>query len=814
MRTRLYLLFLGMLLIGFQGVRAQDGRYVEGVVVDSLNGEPLAFVNVTYGEPARGTTTDIDGYFKLEVPAGVDRLHLSYVGYGDKDMALRRFGRGDTLRISMSQESYNLEGVVVKPGKNPANRIIQKAYRNRDSNDPENLEAYSYRSYNKFIFTADSVPREQPATASRPNDSSVIRLKKLTRRQHLMLMESVTKRQYMKPDRTSEKVLASRLSGFKDPSLAFLATQFQSFSFYDDFIKLGDDRYLNPISKNSWRKYFFHLEDTLYSSLQDTVFVLSYRPRRGKLFPGLHGVLQINTNGYALQNVIAEPWDPPSDLSVKIQQKYELIDGRQWFPYQLNTRLKFKNVLLASGQDDYYLMGEGRTYIYDRQLNPKLDPDDFGHVELSVPRRAYQRSPEFWQRYRRSGLTGKDRRTYRIIDSLGRAHHFDRMLYTFQSLSTGYLPLGPLDISLTQMLDYNQYEGFRVGLGLKTNEQVSEVFALGGYMGYGFDDQQIKYGAHLDLNLHRSSEMKLSLSYRDDVVETGGYRFLREISLFSSEMYRDFMIKSMDRVQRWQLGLSFRTLEYLKAKPFLRISRVTPFGDYTLQLPDENHSGTFHVTEAGLRLRYAYGEDFVQTHRGKYSLGTDAPVFYANITRGIEQLGGQHPYTRFEGAVSKKLETRSLGTTHIRLEGGYSHGEVPLFNLYRGQGSFSSRFSLYSRNSFATMGLDEFVSDRFISVFWTHNFHSLLWRNDFSNPQVQWVNHLGWGWLDHPQRHQGLSPKAYEQGYFETGIVLDRLLSTGLFHYGLGVFYRYGPYAYEQFSDNLAYKFSLRFAFE
>ncbi|HKL38008.1 MAG TPA: DUF5686 family protein [Bacteroidales bacterium] len=797
------------LIVLIPPLSAQE-RLMRGTVVDSADGSPLAFVNVTYGSPPRGTTTDIDGKFTLQVPPGIREVHFSYVGYHPATLEVSDSNADSSVVIALEQRPYHLEGVVIKPGENPANRIIKRAFRNRSKNNPENLASFSYRSYNKIMFMIDSTERAQAAGKV---DSSIIRLRQTLDKQHLMLMETVSRRKYMSPGRNREDVLASRVSGFKDPSLSFLATQFQSFSFYNDFIELGNDRYLNPISKNSWNKYFFLLEDTLFTPRQDTVYVISYRPGRGRIFEGLEGVMHINSRGYALQTVIAEPWDPPADLSIRIQQKYELVDGRQWFPYQLNTRLKFKNVLLTGKDQDYYLVGEGKTYIYNIRLNPDLDRSDFGHVEVSVPAGAYERSGSFWRDHRRMALTGKDRRTYRVLDSLGQAHYFDQRLDLFETLSTGYLPAGVVDFNLMKILDFNKYEGLRLGLGLKTSDQVSEVYALGGFLGYGFRDKKLKYGGNLELKPHPESETLLEMTYADDVVETGDYWFLNEKSFLSSEAYRDYLVESMDRVEEASVSLTFRTLDYLKVQGFLQHSRVNPYSDYLFEMGDRLFSGTFRITEAGLRLRYAYGEGFIHTHRGKFSLGTRAPVLYANIIRGIDGMKGDFQYTKYEGALSKTIQSRTLGNTSVKFTSGFARGEVPAFNLYSGHGSFGSKFAIYSGSSFATMRLDEFRVSSFFSAFISHDFRTFLQGSDIFNPHLIWVNNLGWGWLDDSAVHQGVDFKAYDKGYFETGLLFDRLISTGLFHYGLGVFYRYGPYGFDRPARNFAFKFSFRLAF-
>ena len=64
-------------------------------------------------------------------------------------------------------------------------------------------------------------------------------------KQHLFLMESVSERKFLYPGNNKEKVLASRISGLKDPLFILLATQIQSFSFYNEIIKIGKKNYIN-----------------------------------------------------------------------------------------------------------------------------------------------------------------------------------------------------------------------------------------------------------------------------------------------------------------------------------------------------------------------------------------------------------------------------------------------------------------------------------------------------------------------------------------------------------------------------------------
>ena len=366
-------------------------------------------------------------------------------------------------------------------------------------------------------------------------------------------------------------------------------------------------------------------------------------------------------------------------------------------------------------------------------------------------------------------------------------------------------------MDLTKLFNYNEYEGFRLGLGLMTNERLSDLFSVGGYFGYGFHDKDWKYGGRLRLNVHEESESKLEFSYKDDVAETGGYRFLRERALLSPSMYRQYLVESMDRIRERQLSYSFRTFKYLKLKLFFRQSRVDPLADYRFLTNGNAFQGNFHIMETGLKGRFAWKEKFAETPWGKFSLGTDFPVVYANFTQGMRVLDGHFEYTKMEAAVSDEFQSKKLGKTKIRVVGGMAEGSVPAFNLYTGHGSYGSPFNIYSENSFSTMRVSEFLADRFVSVYLNQDFKSLLFREDGFSPHIMWLNNLGWGWLENPSRHEGMDTQSFGKGYFETGLIIDDILGTSLFNYGFGLFYRYGPYAFDKFSDNLAYRISISF---
>ena len=88
-------------------------RTITGTISDD-KGEALIGASVVVkGAEGVGTTSDIDGSFSLEVPAGSDVLVISYTGYGTKEETL---GASNVLNVSLSEGSVLGEIVVTGLG--------------------------------------------------------------------------------------------------------------------------------------------------------------------------------------------------------------------------------------------------------------------------------------------------------------------------------------------------------------------------------------------------------------------------------------------------------------------------------------------------------------------------------------------------------------------------------------------------------------------------------------------------------------------------------------------------------------------------
>ena len=805
---------------------------LKGRIVDSETGSPLPFVSIVYNDQGQGLTSDLNGQFELITQKQVSWLKVSYLGYSPQTVNINPDSYAKQITIGLSPVAYSLDEVVVRPGINPAHRIINQAVRNRDANNPEKLSQFRYNSYNKMYFTFHrdtmGISEKSKGTVNDSIPSSFIdsldkKIDAFNRRQHIFLMESVTERNFRAPGNNSEKVLASRVSGLKDPFFVFIATQFQSFSFYPELLNLGGKNYLNPISRGSTSRYLLILEDTIFTQTYDTLFVISFRPLRNRNFDALKGVMSINSNGYAIQTVIAEPVEPPSPLfNIKIQQRYELIDSIQWFPVELNTDI-LMNLVNAQAKDTatgqvipMSILGVGSSYIKNIDLNPKNRWREFSHVELTFDPLSGERDEEFWQQFRGDSLTRQEQRTYHTIDSLGKEINLDRRLKLIESLVTGRIPVGYFSLDLNRLLTYNRFEGYRLGIGLETNQRLIPWLTLGGYYAYGFKDKEHKYGGFGKLVLNQKHQVNIECAYEHDVREPGELYFQKPSRLINTDQFRDVLIWKMDYVDKYSTKLNFRILKHFTIGLVGQQMQFNTASGYEVNLSGVENPSRFITTEVGAEMKFVWKETFMQTPRGLLPLGYSYPLVWFNFYRGIPEYGGQFNYNRYELRFDYQILYRTLGRTNLSLIGGMVDGVVPTPMLQFAPGS-NGKYPLDATTSFATMHLYEFVSDRYAYAFLRHNFGSLFWKtkSKIFKPQFTLVQNIGIGNYTSKEMHlfSSTQPKTLEKGYFESGILINGILSNPFYSLGVGTFYRWGDYSHSTWKDNIAVKVTLSTSF-
>jgi len=798
-------------------LNVQSQYLIKGKILDANTGESLAFANITFNDiKNKGVISDINGNFKFTSEVAIKKINVNYLGYQDSTIDVNS---SDFIIIKLKPSLENLDEVVITNGENPALRIIRKVIANRDKNNPLKKGGFQYTSYSKSIIDSKELQKEADSTRNAylemidkgeldiENDSLDSFEKTLIKKGtfHIAVLESVTQRKFLPPDLSEEKVIASRVSGFKNAYLTMLATELQPFGFYEDNISLLDINFLNPIAKGSIKRYDYFLEDELLRG-NDTIFNISFQPKPEANIDGLKGFMYINSNGYAIQNIVAEP---AQDLitTLKIQQKYSRINEQDWFPEQLNFIIKLNDV-------DTDIFIDGKTYLKDIKLLDTLQRKDFSEVALKYNKDATGKDEDFWNTYRTDSLSQKEQVTYQVIDSLGEEFKFDKTLNVINSVSTGNIPWGVVNIKLNRFLDYNKFEGLRLGGGLETNDKLFENFSVGGYFAYGFKDENWKFGTHARYDINKSEDFSVEASYTNDVREIGTSSLQNNrFSIYGNP--RSLIASTMDIVEQYQIKLTRRDFNYLTWSAALRNEWVRPQYNYVF-LDNSQFISNYRNTEAILNLRYAHRERIVETPLRRVSLGTTYPVFNLRYAKGFDSfLDGTFDYHKLEANIHQSFFSKYLGRTRYNLQAGYIDGNIPVGLLFTGEGSYDEDFPVVMYDRFQTMFLYEFLSDRYVNLFLTHDIGSLLFRSEKFSPGVILHHNMGWGDLDNSSAHN-FQFQTKDQIFLESGLELTNLVKLQSFgtNMGIGVggFYRYGFYTLDKSSDNFVLKLNVTFS--
>lgn len=100
---------LALLMLVTLFVQAQP-RQVTGTVTGSDDGMPLPGVSIQVKGTTSGGTTDMDGKFSLNVPAGANVLVFSFVGYKAQEVEI---GDRTIVNVILETESLKVDEVVV-----------------------------------------------------------------------------------------------------------------------------------------------------------------------------------------------------------------------------------------------------------------------------------------------------------------------------------------------------------------------------------------------------------------------------------------------------------------------------------------------------------------------------------------------------------------------------------------------------------------------------------------------------------------------------------------------------------------------------
>lgn len=376
-------------------------------------------------------------------------------------------------------------------------------------------------------------------------------------------------------------------------------------------------------------------------------------------------------------------------------------------------------------------------------------------------------------------------------------------------LSTGYFPIGFFDVDLKTLIKYNNYEGIRLGIGGLTNDKLFEKYKLGGYVAYGFIDDEFKYGLGISARVNKEKKAWINVYYADDIKEIGTYDFLTDARVYSIFEPRLVNIIQFYKYRHWYANITSELTPKLLSEFRIAHSNVENIENYYF-INDGNVYNRYRLSEASISFRYSPKTDFFTNEDGTKEYFDGLPKISGQITQGFKGVGGSDfSYTKFGLKLDYFIKRKNLTSTNILLEGLLATGDVPLTHLFHSYPNqpnkldWTGRFSVAGVQSFETMHFGEFYSDKLTAIQIKHSLRRFKLTEKWK-PEMVFITRHAIGNMGNMNEHFGIPFNKMDRLYNESGVELNKII----FGFGLSFAYRYGYFNLPSFEENVSFKFT------
>lgn len=729
-------------------VKAQDITKIMGLVRDAQTGDTLPFVSVYFKNTQIGTTTGFDGRFSLESRKGTDTIVASYIGFVTAYIPVQR-NRFQTLDISLQPEKYELSGVVIRPGENPAEVLLRKIIAHKPDNDPDKVEAFHCQAYTKMQFDVNNLSEKfQNRRILEPFkfvfnqiDTSVINGKVYL---PVMISEAFSDLYFRKSPRERKEIIkASQISGVENSTMAqFVGNMAQDVKVYDNFISLFQKNFVSPISSMGLLYYKYYLVD---STLLDNqwCYNVMFKPRR-KQELAFTGNMWIHDTTYAVKKLemrMAGDANLNFVNDMLISQEFAIAGNGRWMLKREQTIADF-NVIV----DSKITMGffGTRTVLYsDYDFKQASDEKVYAMPNnIIVMNDATRKGEDFWNKSRPEALSHREAAVYHLSDTLKQMPLFRTYVDVIKMLATGYYVKGNFEWGpYSSTYSFNQTEGSRFRIGGRTSNDFSTKLMLDGYLAYGTRDEQLKYNVGFKYMLGKLPDRVLSASYKYDVEQLG---------MSDNAFRQDFILNSIFRRNpQDKLSMVSQFRGSYKHEWFTGFSNtfsitnriVSPLEGIGVSLYNPETSDyalTRHITttEFSVGLHYGFREKQLAGEFERIVVSTPYPVLNLNYSRGVKGFfDGEYKYNSLTCNVSQWFSFLSAGYLKYVVEGGKVWGTLPypLLKIMPGNETFYQ-----DDYAFNLMNYYEFIADEYLSYHLIYHMEGLFLNRIPAIRKLKW----------------------------------------------------------------------------
>lgn len=709
---------------------------ITGHVFDKNTRETLPFAHVRVPRSTIGEPSDLDGNFTLTIQnPPVDSLVVTAMGYRPWKMRLNPRRLTQELNIELERAENELKEVVIKPGLDPALKLMRKVIAAKPKNDPDRLDAYRCELYNKLEVDIQRLSRAQfekiPGMKAfgfiyNNYDSTSDEVPFLP----FFLTESLADYYYREnPSGRREVVKATLVKGIKNETITeFLGGMYLKLNSYKNRIPVFDKNFVSPISDNGELYYKYKIRDT-QTVFGHTIYRLQYAPRR----PGencFYGDFWVVDSSFAVQRISLEL---PKEANINwvtrmsLYQEFAPLGDSLWTVSKDKFVVDF-NLPYASKKFPGFIARKTAIYNnYDTSRGAAaagLENPAY-HRDVVITDTARETTDAQWESLRPEALSKNERAIYRTADTLQTMPVFIRAKNWVRFIATGRKEVGKFDIGpVWSFYSNNPIEGHRFRFGGSTNEKLFDNVQLHGYLAYGTRDERFKYNLSALWIPNREPRSTFLVSYSSDLDRSVAYYDQaprNNDNIFTNILRKRGLQMRTAFVKEYRAEWQKEYFSGFSHKVFGLRRNFDPYAPLpeVFQNVDGQQCPNLISTEAGISLRMAWKERFLNGKFRRVSLGSRYPILEARYSHGFKGvLGGSYDYDKISLTVSDKVRLGALGKGRYVLFAGKVFGTLPypLLEVHPGNDFYS-----YNSRAFNMMNRYEFISDEYVGFMWEHN---------------------------------------------------------------------------------------------
>jgi len=657
--------------------------------VTGINGEPLAFANVYIKGTSKGTTTNLDGFYRMDLPEGNCDLVFRYLGYKMRVEPILVTSKPIVLDIRLEPENYTLGEIQIKASdEDPAYAIIRNAISKRKFYLNQ-VDEFSCDVYVKGLQKITKHPEKffgVKVDLSELVDSTT---------GIAYLSESVSRYHFKKPDQVKEVMISSKVSG-SNRAFSFNQASDMDFNFYKNIMMadgLSSRGFISPIASSALFYYKYRLEGSFYENGHKVNKIAVIPKRKGD--PVFAGFIFIQDSTWRIHS---------TDLYLTKDAQIQFVDT-----------LRINQVFIpASKTEDIWMQGSvtfrfifsfmgfegdgnfvGIFSGYD--VNPDFEKKHFKGSVMKINEDANKRDTTYWEMMRPIPLTIEESNDYTKRDSLQVIKESKPYLDSLDKKSNKFKPgdllagysyynrYSKTRVSFSSMLEniqFNTVEGLVLGLGLGYGKEFEKKKTLDADLNvrYGFSSYKWNVAGGIKYTYNKKKFAFVSVEGGDDLVQYNeskpiGPAINSWYTLFNEKNYMKLFHKQYGKVaSRYEIVNGVRLQAGIE---FAKRIAVTNNTDYTFD-DEENREFTsnnpqnpasdapaFDTNEAlkfNFTARVRPKQKYIDRPDENIVLGSKYPTFVFNYEKGIDELAGSDVnYDRIEIGVEDELSLGMLG---------------------------------------------------------------------------------------------------------------------------------------------------------